>query len=91
MSLNNNSENNNFDINKNILNRITYLINKRLSNFNLNKIDNIYENTKTLMVEYEKQNVKLNNKISVLENLLVLMNKDINDLKKKLKIKIKII
>ena len=85
MSLNNNSENNNFDINKNILNRITYLINKRLSNFNLNKIDNIYENTKTLMVEYEKQNVKLNNKISVLENLLVLMNKDINDLKKKIK------
>ena len=84
MSLNNNSENNNFDINKNILNRITYLIN-RLSNFNLNKIDNIYENTKTLMVEYEKQNIKLNNKISVLENLLVLMNKDINDLKKKIK------
>ena len=90
MSLNNNSENNNLDINKNILNRITYLINKRLSNFNLNKIDNIYENTKTLMVEYEKQNLKLNNKISVLENLLILMNKDINDLKKKLKIKIKI-
>ena len=85
MSLNNNSENNNLDINKNILNRITYLINKRLSNFNLNKIDNIYENTKTLMVEYEKQNLKLNNKISVLENLLILMNKDINDLKKKIK------
>ena len=42
----------NYDINKNILNRITYLINKRLSNFNLNKIDNIYENTKTLINEF---------------------------------------
>ena len=72
-----NNDNKNQDITKNILNRITYLINKRLSNFNLNKIDNIYENTKTLMAEYEKQNLKLNNKI--------LMNKDINDLKKKIK------
>lgn len=80
-----NNDNKNQDITKNILNRITYLINKRLSNFNLNKIDNIYENTKTLMAEYEKQNLKLNNKISVLENLLILMNKDINDLKKKIK------
>lgn len=75
----------NYDINKNILNRITYLINKRLSNFNLNKIDNIYENTKTLINEYEKQNTKLNNKISVLENLMILMNKDINELKRKIK------
>ena len=75
----------NHDINKNILNRITYLINKRLSNFNLNKIDNIYENTKTLINEYEKQNNKLNNKMSVLENLIILMNRDINELKKKMK------
>lgn len=75
----------NSDINKNILNRITYLINKRLSNFNLNKIDNIYENTKTLLNEFDKQNIKLNNKITVLENLITLMNKEINDVKKKLK------
>ena len=75
----------NHDINKNILNRITYLINKRLSNFNLNKVDNIYENTKTLINEFEKQNNKLNNKISVLENLIILINRDINELKKKMK------
>ena len=79
MSLNQES-----DINKNILNRITYLINKRLSNFNLNKIDNIYENTKTLINEFDKQNVKLNNKINVLENLIMLMNKELIDVKKKI-------
>lgn len=78
------------DISKNILNRITYLINKRLSNFNLNKIDNIYENTKSLMHEMEKQNSKLNNKVSVLENLLILQNNEINDLKKKFKSQTKI-
>lgn len=75
----------NIDINKNILNRITYLINKRLSNFNLNRIENIYENTKTLISEFEKQNNKMFNKISVLENLLILLTKDMNELKKKIK------
>ena len=79
------------DISKNILNRITYLINKRLSNFNLNKIDNIYENTKSIMLEMEKQNLKLNNKVSVLENLLILQNNEINDLKKKFKNQTKIL
>ena len=82
MSLN--QENN--DISKNILNRITYLINRRLSNFNLNKIDNIYENTKTLINEFEKQHNKMNNKINVLENLIILMNKEITELKKKIKV-----
>lgn len=88
MSLSN--EHDKSDITKNILNRITYLINKRLSNFNLNKIDNIYENTKSLMHEMEKQNSKLNNKVSVLENLLILQNNEINDLKKKFKNQTKI-
>ena len=70
---------------KNLINRISYLINKRLSSYNLNKVDNIYENTLTLIREFEKQNQKLNNKISVLETLVTVMNKDIVELKKKYK------
>ena len=78
-------ENEKHDLSKNILNNIRYLIDKRLSNLNLNKIDNIYENLKSLMNEYETQNNKLNNKVCVLENLLILINKDVNDIKKKIK------
>lgn len=70
---------------KNLINRISYLINKRLSSYNLNKVDSIYENTLTLIKEFEKQNQKLNNKISVLETLVTVMNKDIIELKKKYK------
>ena len=73
------------DIYKNFLNRVHYLINKKLSSLNLNKVDNIYENTQTLIKEFEKQNYKLNNKINVLENLMILMNKEIVELKKKVK------
>jgi hypothetical protein len=79
------SLNQEIDTNKNFLNRIHYLINKKLSTLNLNKIDNIYENTQTMLKEYEKQNNKLNNKINVLENLMILMNKEIIELKKKVK------
>ena len=88
MSLNQGFDNNlGKDLNKNFLNRIHYLLNKKLNQFNLNKVDSIYQNTQTLIKEFEKQNQKLNNKISVLENLMILMNKEINDLKKKLKTK----
>ena len=74
------------EINKNFLNRITYLINKKLNTFNLNKINNIYENTQTLLKEHEKQNSRLNNKVNVLENLMISMNKEMLELKKKIKI-----
>ena len=62
-------------------------MNKKLNNINLNKIDIIFENIQILLNEYEKQNKFLYNKIDVLENLLILVNKDINDLKKKIKSK----
>ena len=71
------------EINKKFLNRFTYLINKKLNTFNFHKIDNIYENTQTLLKEHEKQNAKLNNKVSVLENLMIAMNKEMLELKKK--------
>jgi len=73
------------DLTKNILNKVSYFINKKLNNINFNKIDNINENVQILLNEYEKQNKYLNNKINVLESLLILMNKDMNDLKKKIK------
>lgn len=73
------------DLTKNILNKVSYFINKKLNNINYNKIDNINENVQILLNEYEKQNKYLNNKINVLESLLILMNKDMNDLKKKIK------
>jgi hypothetical protein len=73
------------DITKNILNKVSYFINKKLNNKSFNKIDSINENMQLLLNEYEKQNKYLCNKINVLESLLILMNKDMNELKKKLK------
>jgi hypothetical protein len=73
------------DITKNILNKVSYFINKKLNNKSFNKIDSINENMQLLLNEYEKQNKYLTNKINVLESLLILMNKDMNDLKKKIK------
>ena len=86
-NLDKSEKNDRLDISKNILNKVSYLMNKKLNNINLNKIDIIFENIQILLNEYEKQNKFLYNKIDVLENLLILMNKDINDLKKKIKSK----
>ena len=86
-NLDKSEKNDRLDISKNILNKVSYLMNKKLNNINLNKIDIIFENIQILLNEYEKQNKFLYNKIDVLENLLILVNKDINDLKKKIKSK----
>ena len=66
-NLDKSEKNDRLDISKNILNKVSYLMNKKLNNINLNKIDIIFENIQILFNEYEKQNKFLYNKIDVLK------------------------